>query len=77
MQRMRALNVVALIEFVIDVLEKYYTKRLLDHAHLRHTKHSILNDKLLKRTEHIDVEKVVMLDDNLFQVPSATTNGKQ
>lgn len=75
LQRTRALNVVALIEFIIEVLERYYIKRLLDHAHNRHSKHSILNSKLLQRAQNINIEHIVKLDDNLYQVPSASTNG--
>lgn len=74
MERLRALNVVALIEFSIDDLDKYYVKRLLDHAHNRQNMHSLLNDKLLRRVGNIDIKNIVQLDINLFQVPSATTD---
>jgi len=75
MQRMRAFNPVALIEFIIGPLEDYYKRRLLDHAYNRHTAHTLVFHKLLQRVEKIKPQDVVQIDDNLYQVPSAQNNG--
>lgn len=72
---MRALNPVALIEFVISTLVAYYLKRLLDHAHNRHTNHNLLHEKLLGRARDINVKDIVQIDDDLYQVPSASEKG--
>jgi hypothetical protein len=75
LERMRAYNPVALIEFIIGPLDSYYKRRLLDHAHNRHSAHSILLDKLLGRIDQVQPEKVVKVDETCFMVPSAAENG--
>ncbi|XP_059489178.1 uncharacterized protein LOC132204967 isoform X1 [Neocloeon triangulifer] len=71
MQRMKAYNPVALIEFVIGPMDDYYKRRLLDHAHNRHSAHSLVFDKMLKRASSIDPNKIIKIDENLYSVPSS------
>jgi hypothetical protein len=75
LERMRAYNPVALVEFIVGPLNAYYQRRLLDHAHNRHAAHSLLLDRLLKRVETIQPSSVIKVDEHIFQVPSATENG--
>jgi hypothetical protein len=75
MERLKAFNPCALIEFFIGPMEDYYKRRLLNHAHNRHSEHLILFDRLTRRTENINVNDIEKLDDNLYKVPSSLNNG--
>ncbi|XP_059474653.1 uncharacterized protein LOC132196189 [Neocloeon triangulifer] len=75
LDRMKAFNPVALVEFVIGPMESYYKRRLLDHAHNRHSAHSIVFHKLLSRMEKIKPESIKQIEEFVFSVPSANRNG--
>uniref|UniRef100_A0A2S2PH68 Uncharacterized protein n=1 Tax=Schizaphis graminum TaxID=13262 RepID=A0A2S2PH68_SCHGA len=46
LSRTKAYNAVALVDFIVNVGENYFTLRLLDHAHERHSESHRLYSKL-------------------------------
>jgi len=46
LNRTKAYNVVALVDFIVSVGEEYFTLRILNHAHGRHSQTKRLYDKL-------------------------------
>lgn len=57
LERCKTFNAVALLEFIINVLEKYHFRRLLAYANYRHNKNEIMFSKLLGRAENLVVQK--------------------
>jgi hypothetical protein len=75
MERLRAFNPCALMEFLIGPLECYFTRRLLDHAYNRNAGHTRLFDRLLSRMDNVSPDSIKVLDDHIYQVPSSKLNG--
>lgn len=76
LQRRKAYNVVALVDFIISVWEDYFRRRLLTHAHNRKPIHALQYDRLLRRMPASAAQAVTMLDDNVYQVPSGQEDEK-
>ncbi|XP_059474608.1 uncharacterized protein LOC132196159, partial [Neocloeon triangulifer] len=70
----KAFNPVALVEFIMGPMESYYKRRLLDHAHNRHSAHTIVFHKLLSRIEKVKPESIKQTEEFVFSVPSAQRN---
>jgi len=70
--RTKAFNVIALVEFCVNVFEKYLCSRLLNFANNRRaTSVSIYEGLLKKTTEEFRIENIIKLDDENYQVPSS------
>lgn len=68
LQRCKAFNVVALTDFVTEILENYHVRRLLSYANNRQSKNNIMYNSVLKRTVGLDVIKV---DEFTYHVSSS------
>lgn len=75
LNRTKAYNTVALVDFIVSVGEEYFTLRLLDHAHDRNTKTHRLYCKLCSKTVNITIEDVKQIDEHTYSIPS--TSNKQ
>ena len=71
LQRSKAYNLVALVDFCVSDMEDYYKNRLLDFAHCRVAKPFLLYQHFVQKASYIkDSSEVVMLDDDTFKIPS-------
>lgn len=75
MERLRAFNPCALIEFLVGPLESYFTRRLLDHAHSRNAGHDLFYDRLLSRMHKVNPDLIKQIDTHLYEVPSNKLDG--
>lgn len=57
LSRCKSFNIIALIDFVVDILEKYYTTRLLRFANSRDLGKEIMFRKFLVSSKDLDVKK--------------------
>lgn len=76
LQRCKAYNVVALIDFVASVWEDYFCRKLLAHAHNRKPMHQLQYDRLLSRMPASAAQAITALDTHTYQVPHGTADGK-
>ncbi|XP_064478277.1 uncharacterized protein LOC135391772 [Ornithodoros turicata] len=74
--RLKAFNVVAMVDFVSVPWEKYFKERLLRHAHNRVAADHLGYDRLLRTMPEGATVHVTCLGDGSYAVPSATTLGK-
>jgi len=58
LNRTKAYNVVALLDFIMSVGEEYFTLRILNHAHGRHLETQRLYTKLCSKMIDINVNDV-------------------
>ncbi|KAL5246044.1 hypothetical protein ACI65C_013452 [Semiaphis heraclei] len=72
LNRTKAYNTVALVDFIVSVGEEYFTLRLLDHAHDRNTKTHRLYSKLCSKTVNITIEDVKQIDEHTYSIPSGS-----
>lgn len=70
--RTKAYNTVALVDFIINVGEEYFTLGLLDHAHDRETHR--LYSKLCSKMTSIDETQVKKVDTNTYTIPRQSDN---
>jgi len=72
LERLRALNAVALADFTINVWDTYFRNRLLKFAYNRVRGPYLKYDTLVKRMPLHLAEKIVVLENDVYVVPSAT-----
>lgn len=72
LNRTKAYNTVALVDFIVSVGEEYFTLRLLDHAHDRNTKTHRLYSKLCSKIVNITIEDVKQIDEHTYSIPSGS-----
>jgi len=68
LERTKAYNIVALIEFIAIIWDKYFINRLLDFAYNRRSKSHF--EMQLTRMSSVDICTVVQIDDYVYKVPS-------
>ncbi|XP_049522287.1 uncharacterized protein LOC119449196 [Dermacentor silvarum] len=74
LNRTKAYNAVALIEFVITNWEEYFETRLLHHAHNREPSHQIGYEHLLQKMPEFPPKSIVV-EQNCYYVPNSSGTG--
>ncbi|KAK3922591.1 Protein FAR1-RELATED SEQUENCE 11 [Frankliniella fusca] len=72
LQRIKAYNLVALINYIITVWQNYMKTRILRVAYNRDSKPVHVYENLLRKMDAELVKKIVKIDEHTYQVPSAT-----
>ena len=75
LDRQKAFNVVALVGYIVDVLEPYYENRLYEFASGRPSPLLVAFAKLQKRADTVHLTGTVQLEPDVYQVSSSS--GKQ
>lgn len=70
LNRTKAYNVVALVEFICRVWEDYLILRILDHAHNRRDNIQRNYRKLCSRLPNLNTNQVTKISDTCYSVPS-------
>jgi len=73
LNRTKAYNVVALVEFICFVWEDYFILRILDHAHNRRDNLQRNYAKLCSRPLNFNIEQVTLISETCYSVPSSNT----
>lgn len=69
LRRCKAYNLVALVDFTTNVMEAYYSNRLLDFAHCRVTKPFLMFDDLTRKASYITSKDLIICDgDSRYKV---------
>jgi len=74
LERTKAYNIVALIEFIAIIWDKYFINRLLDFAYNRRSKSHF--EMQLTRMSTVNICTVVKIDDYVYKVPSTKDSKK-
>lgn len=75
LNRTKAFNVIALVDFTCEVWEKYFFHRILHYAHNRKPSVHVAYKKLNARLPESHLKTVVRESDGTYSVPSANTEG--
>lgn len=70
LHRTKAYNVVALVDFIVSIGEEYFTLRILNHAHCRHSETNRLYSKLCSNIVDLNVTDVKKISKCTYEVPS-------
>lgn len=70
LSRTKAYNTVALVDFIVNVGEEYFTLRLLNHAHDRHSATHRLYSKLCSKMKNTTISEVNKIDTFTYSIPS-------
>ncbi|XP_071041818.1 uncharacterized protein [Parasteatoda tepidariorum] len=70
LNRTKAFNVVALVEFCMEVWEKFLTRKLLEYAHSRRRNIDLIFKSVYEKSKYIKDENVRECAPNLFEVQS-------
>lgn len=73
LNRTKAYNVVALVDFIVSVGEKYFTLRILNHAHGRYSENKRLYEKLCSKMIDFDESDLKQINESTYAIPSMTT----
>jgi len=73
LNRTKAYNVVALVDFIVSVGEEYFTLRILNHAHGRHSQTKRLYDKLCSKMIDFNISDLKQINETTYAIPSMTT----
>ncbi|KAE8740602.1 hypothetical protein FOCC_FOCC013881 [Frankliniella occidentalis] len=71
--RTKAYNCCAMVDFMSRVWEGHTKKRLLHYAYDRESKHRLQYDRLCKKMSPELAEKIVIVEEDLYEVPSGET----
>ncbi|KAF0717059.1 SWIM-type domain-containing protein [Aphis craccivora] len=71
LNRTKAYNVVALVEFICYVWEEYLILRILDHAHNRRDNIQRNYNKLCSRTSNFNINQITTISETCYSVPSS------
>jgi hypothetical protein len=72
LQRTKAFNVVALVEFCGSIWNQYFVGRLLNFAHGRRAAPLLGFEALCRKMKDANLEKIRQISDSTYTVPSAT-----
>lgn len=70
LQRTKAFNVVALVDFCSTVLQTYFVKRLLAFAHGRRADPRLHYKELCEKLRDVSTDSITVVDDFRYHVPS-------
>jgi len=70
LHRTKAYNVVALVDFIVSIGEEYFTLRILNHAHCRHSETNRLYSKLCSNIVDLNVTDVKKISNCTYEMPS-------
>jgi hypothetical protein len=73
LNRTKAYNVVALVDFIVSVDEEYFTLRILYHTRGKHLQTKRLYDKLCSKMIDIYISDVKQINESTYAIPSMTT----
>src|SRR6218665_2088225 len=62
LNRCKAYNLVALVDFVVSVMERFYRNRLERYANGRITMHHLLLEKLLERSKEVPPHSIQVVE---------------
>ena len=68
--RVKAYNVLALLDLTSTALENYYKRRLREFADSRTSSIRLMIQKMMKKVTYLKKEMIVQENDNEFLVPS-------
>nr|XP_047140479.1 uncharacterized protein LOC124815742 [Hydra vulgaris] len=68
--RTKAFNVAALVDYTVNVWDRYYSNRLLNTAYNRCSAYEIFYNKLCQKSEKINISSIKLLERNTYIVPS-------
>lgn len=71
LNRTKAYNIVALVEFICYVWEEYLILRILDHAHNRRDNIQRNYNKLCSRTSNFNINQITTISETCYSVPSS------
>lgn len=71
LDRCKAYNPVALVEFVVNVWEPHLEERLTDFAHDRRSSPRIFYDKLCNKMNNFSKADIVLISESIYKVPSS------
>lgn len=74
LNRTKAYNVVALLDFIMSVGEEYFTLRILNHAHGRHLETQRLYTKLCSKMIDINTSDVKKINESTYVIPSVNNS---
>ncbi|KAL5238208.1 hypothetical protein ACI65C_005618 [Semiaphis heraclei] len=66
LNRTKAYNVVALVDFIVSVGEEYFTLRILNHAHGRHSQTKRLYDKLCSKMIDFNISELKKINESTY-----------
>lgn len=72
LNRTKAYNVVALVEFSIMVWDQYLTKKLLHFAYMRNKKPYLLYSSLCAKMKEYNLKDVIEVEENIFLINCPT-----
>lgn len=73
LNRTKAYNAVALVDFIVSVGEEYFTLRILNHARGRHSQTKRLYDKLCSKMIDYNISDLKQINESTYAIPSMTT----
>jgi len=76
LNRTKAYNVVALLDFIMSVGEEYFTLRILNHAHGRHLETQRLYTKLCSKMIDINTSDVKKINESTYVIPSVNSSSE-
>jgi len=71
LNRTKAYNVVALVEFICYVWEEYLILKILDHAHNRRDNIQQNNNNICTRTSNFNINQITTISETCYSVPSS------
>jgi len=74
LQRVKAYNVVALINYIVTVWENYMKTRILRVAYNRDSRPFLVYESLIRKMDPALVSRIKKIDENTYMVPSAQTS---
>lgn len=74
LERSKAYNVVALVEFISIIWDKYFINRLLDFAYNRRNQRDY--ELQLTKMKSVDPNSILQIDEFLYKVPSSKDSKK-
>lgn len=72
LSRVKAYNVISLVDFICSVLESYYRHRLREFANSRDSSTRLFLRNLMKKTEYLKKDDITQINQFEFQVPSSS-----
>lgn len=73
LDRVKAYNIVALLDFVTNTMESFYERKLQEFYSSRDRKNHLFLQRILKSTDYLQKEHIKMVGEHLYEVPSEIT----
>jgi len=76
LNRTKAYNVVALLDFIMSVGEEYFTLQILNHAHGRNLETQRLYTKLCSKIIDINISDIKKINESIYVIPSVSNKSE-